>query len=356
MEPSPEPSAEPDPEPSEEPSEEPSADPVPEPTPEFSAQPDPEPSPEPSPEPPAVSEEPVESGGPYIDPAPVTDEPDPGEVDALVSSPIAIPDILEAEASGILFKENSKAIIDYSHTEDGYVMVNYTAQTDKKLKVIVAGPTTKYTYNLEQGQWTVFPLSDGNGNYKVTVYQSVEDKYASVLSVSCTVSLTDEFAPFLRPNQYVNYGQSSTAVSKAAELTAGITDPLKKVEAVYDYVVATLTYDKAKAASVKSGYLPDLEQVMQNKTGICFDYAALMTAMLRSQSVPCKLVVGYAGTAYHAWISVWTAEHGWVDGVIYFDGSAWHRMDPTFASSANQSEEIMKYIGDGANYTVKYLY
>ena len=53
---------------------------------------------------------------------------------------------------------------------------------------------------------------------------------------------------------------------------------------------------------------------------------------------------------------MWTVEHGWVDGVIYFDGSVWHRMDPTFASSANQSAEIMKYIGDGSNYTVKYLY
>jgi hypothetical protein len=31
-------------------------------------------------------------------------------------------------------------------------------------------------------------------------------------------------------------------------------------------------------------------------------------------------------------------------------------MDPTFASSGNQSESIMKYIGDGSNYTVKYLY
>ena len=128
-------------------------------------------------------------------------------------------------------------------------------------------------------------LGLGVSNRKVTVYQSVEDKYASVLSVSCTVNLVDEFAPFLRPNQYVNYAQSSTAVSKAAELTAGKTDPLKKVEAVYDYVVATLTYDKAKASSVKSGYLPDLEQVLQVKKGICFDYAALMTAMLRSQNV-----------------------------------------------------------------------
>ena len=33
-----------------------------------------------------------------------------------------------------------------------------------------------------------------------------------------------------------------------------------------------------------------------------------MTGMLRSQGIPSKLVVGYAGTAYHAWISVWTEE------------------------------------------------
>ena len=30
-----------------------------------------------------------------------------------------------------------------------------------------------------------------------------------------------------------------------------------------------------------------------------------MTAMLRSQNIPCKLVVGCAGTTYHAWIDVY---------------------------------------------------
>ena len=84
-----------------------------------------------------------------------------------------------------------------------------------------------------------------------------------------------------------------------------------------------------------------------------------MAGMLRSQGVPCKLVVGYAGTTnpvYHAWISVWTQENGWVEQVVYFDGKTWQRMDPTFASSGKQSESIMKYIGDGNNYTTKYLY
>ena len=83
---------------------------------------------------------------------------------------------------------------------------------------------------------------------------------------------------------------------------------------------------------------------------------ALMTAMLRSQEIPCKLVVGYAGSTYHAWISVWTEENGWIDGAIFFNGKTWQRMDPTFASSANSSEAILKYIGDGSNYTAKYFY
>ena len=78
--------------------------------------------------------------------------------------------------------------------------------------------------------------------------------------------------------------------------------------------------------------------------------------MLRSQGIPCKLVVGYAGTAYHAWISVWSEETGWVDGVIYFNGTSWHRMDPTFASSGKGSKAIMAYIGDGKNYSAKYFY
>lgn len=53
---------------------------------------------------------------------------------------------------------------------------------------------------------------------------------------------------------------------------------------------------------------------------------------------------------------MWTEEAGWIDAVIYFDGAAWQRMDPTFASSGKSSESIMKYIGNGSNYTAKYLY
>lgn len=278
------------------------------------------------------------------------------EAVALSSSPAALSTLLLPEASGTSVKQNGKAVIDYSNMADGYVMARFTASSEKRLAVQVAGPTTTYTYYLTVGEWATFPLSDGNGNYKVTVLERVTDKYAVVLSASIRVTLKDEFAPFLRPNQYVDYETAPKTIEKAAELTKGETEPLGKVEKIYNFVVETLSYDKGKAQTVKSGYLPVLDDVLAAKKGICFDYASLMAGMLRSQGVPCKLVVGYAGTAYHAWINVWTEETGWIDGVIYFDGSAWQRMDPTFASSGKGSASIMKYIGDGSNYTVSYLY
>ncbi len=269
----------------------------------------------------------------------------------------AVPILLATEASGELEKRNEAAVIDYSNSSDGYVMVQYLKENSNRIKVQVKGATTTYTYNLPVQEWIVFPLSDGNGNYQVTVYENIGgNRYAMVLAEDFPVELNDEFAPFLHPNQYVDYSRAERTIEMAAELVTGIEDTIQKVEKVYDYVVKTISYDEEKAISVKSGYLPVLDEVMETQKGICFDYAALMTGMLRSQGIPCKLVVGYAGSAYHAWIHVWTEENGWVDGIIYFDSHSWHRMDPTFASSAGQSDEIMEYIGNGTNYTEKYLY
>ena len=266
------------------------------------------------------------------------------------------PDILKPEASGERIAENDRAIIDYSHMEDGYVMVLYTADKNCRLKARVENKTT-YTYNLTKGEWSVFPLTDENGTYQIRVYENTSgSSYALAMATELEVTLADEFAPFLRPNQYVDFSDSTKAVEIAWELTKDIDNPLGKVEVIYNYVVKELSYDNEKARTVKSGYIPVLDEVLEAKKGICFDYASLMTAMLRSQGIPCKMVFGHTGGAYHAWISVWTEDTGWVDGVIFFDGVAWHRLDPTFASYDNQSDAIMKYIGNGKNYKEKYFY
>ena len=261
-------------------------------------------------------------------------------------------------APGTAAQKNKKAVIDYSNSKDGYVMVSYLQRAAGQLRVIVKGPSgASYTYNLKSGGYEVFPFSDGNGGYSVGVYEQIQGtKYAVANTATVKVALSSEFAPFLCPNQYVNYNKDTQAARTAVELggrAAGLTD---QISAVYNFVISNITYDKELARTVQSGYLPDVDSVLRRKKGICFDYSAVMSAMLRSLGIPCKLVVGYAGDAYHAWINAYSKETGTVNSVIHFDGRTWRLMDPTFASSANQSAEIMKYIGNGNNYKPKFLY
>ena len=261
--------------------------------------------------------------------------------------------VIKPEASGTAVESNEYATVDYSHASDGYIMVQYTASSEEKLKSQVIGPSTTYTYNLVADEWTVFPLSDGNGNYQIKVYENIEGtRYVQLLSVDISVTLQDEFAPFIRPNQYVNYENAVNTIATATVLTRDLTDMLTKVEVIYHYIVENIEYDYEKAAIVESGYLPDLDAVLEAKKGICFDYASLMTGMFRSQGIPCKLVVGYAGTTYHAWISVWSETTGWIDGAVYFNGTSWQLLDPTFAATTANTE----LVGDGVNYTTKYIY
>jgi len=262
-------------------------------------------------------------------------------------------------APGTLVRKNGKAEIDASNTQDGYIMVRYLVNTSKALRVIVKGPSgASYTYVLGgEGDYEVFPLSDGNGDYQVGVYENVEgNKYSTAHSATLNVQLKNEFTPFLRPNQYVNYKQDSETVKKAAELTKDSKTMMEKITVIYNFVVKNISYDKELAATVQSGYLPNVDAVLKKGKGICFDYASLMASMLRSQSIPTKLVIGYTGSVYHAWISTYSEETGWVENVIFFDGTSWKLMDPTFASSGNQSKEVMQYIGNGSNYVTKYLY
>ena len=148
----------------------------------------------------------------------------------------------------------------------------------------------------------------------------------------------------------------AATAAQAAELCQDASGDLDKVGRVFDFVVDHFTYDYDKASTVSSGYLPVVDDILAAKKGICFDYAAVMTAMLRSQNIPCKLVVGYAGTVYHAWIDVYVEGTGWIAGAIQFDGKDWTLMDPTFVSSGKRSPSIMEYVTTDSNYSQKYAY
>lgn len=267
------------------------------------------------------------------------------------------PKVLTPSADGVTVYQNDLASIDASNTSQGYVMVKYNG-TNEKVKLQITCPDQScYTYLIsDRGAYDTFPLTAGNGSYALQVLENVAgDTYTVSLAQSINVSIEDEFLPFLYPNQYVNFHTDSKAVSKGSDLAKDTYSDLDVVQNIYNYVIKNISYDTEKAQNVSYGYVPDIDDTLSSKKGICFDYAALMTSMLRSQNIPTKLEVGYSGDAYHAWISTYIDDKGWVDDIIQFNGDTWQIMDPTLAAT-NDSAAVKKYIGDGSHYVVKYTY
>ena len=265
--------------------------------------------------------------------------------------------VLTPLASGTNVLSSDTTNVDVSNASEGYIIANYSGDGDRA-KFQIAGPSqTTYTYNLTPSMDTVIPLSSGSGEYTLTTYESIgNDQYSICFSDNISIDITNTFGPFLYPNQYVNFNENTRAVAKAKELVSTASCDLEAVGLVYDFVINNVTYDHEEAKTVESNYLPDVDEVLDTGKGICFDYAALMASMLRSQGIPTRLEIGYAKDAYHAWISVYTKDQGWIGGVIQFDGTNWTLMDPTLASNSKDISKIKDFIGDGSSYTVKYMY
>ena len=263
------------------------------------------------------------------------------------------PVVLTGSADGTVTYGNGSVTIDASHTSDGYVMVSYTGSNPKVKLQITGNNQTTYTYNLHGGYET-FPLTAGSGTYTVSIFENIEGtSYSTLFSQDLSISISNEFGPYLYANQYVNFSKDSATVAKGAMLAADASDDLEVIEQVYNFIIDNFTYDYDKASSVESGYLPDVDQVLSSETGICFDYAAVMATMLRTQRIPTRLEVGYVGDVYHAWISTYIHGQGWINGIIHFDGNTWELMDPTFASTSSSPKD---FLTDNSEYLTKYVY
>jgi hypothetical protein len=266
------------------------------------------------------------------------------------------PQVLVNDATGKKTFDGGGAIVDYSNAASGYFMVKYEGDNDK-IKVLVTHESDEaYTYDLQiGGDFNSFPLSQGNGKYTIGVYENVSgDKYATAAEKKIDVKIKDEFTPFLHPNQYANFSEKSACVAKAQEVVQGSKSDLGATEKIFLFVVDNVTYDYELAATVQSGYVPNPDETLKTGTGICFDYASLTTSMLRSQGIPCELVVGYAGSAYHAWIEVYSKETGEVASIMEFSGDKYNRADPTFVASGDKADPNV--VGDGTSYNPMYYY
>jgi transglutaminase/protease-like cytokinesis protein 3 len=146
----------------------------------------------------------------------------------------------------------------------------------------------------------------------------------------------------------VDFSRTSACVSKANSLCSGISTANGRVDAVYSWIVANIDYDDALADSITSNeisvYVPDPDRTYNTRKGICFDYAALMCAMLRSQGIPTRLCVGQTSLGYHAWNEVYFDGQGWVIVASFswqeINGTGWVMFDSTFAAGGMSPASI----------------
>ena len=295
--------------------------------------------------------------------APITDPPqtDPPRTDPPQTEP-SPPYIITPTADGVKVYSNDDALIDASNSSQGYLMIRLKKAMSGSYRILVNADdiNVRYTFQLNSsGNYEVIPLTEGSGKYTVNVLKVTSAGKGTVMfKQSLSVSVADSFLPFLTPNQFCMYDAGSSCVALSSKLCGGNKDTIAKTAAIYDYVINNISY-VSTAENGANGYIPVPDTVLANKSGICFDYASLMAAMLRSQKIPTKVVVGYAGDIYHAWISVYVDGSGWIDGYIYFDGNSWNRMDPTFAASAKDDADYkntVDFISNGSNYSVMYYY
>lgn len=226
-------------------------------------------------------------------------------------------------------------VIDASHKDQGYIHAVYSGGSSQRLKLRVTKGDKTYTYNLNgNGEYEVFPLQMGDGAYKIEVFKQVSgNSYSSEFAQTIDVTIAEENINYLYPSQYVWYEEEGDIVALSEELCGGLETDAEKVEAVKAYIAENMSYDYAKASSVQSGYLPDVEEIIVSHEGICFDLSAVVASLLRLQYIPVQLVIGYADGYYHAW------------NQILLDGE-WQLYDPTMVvtqSSVKQYVEDQRY-------------
>ncbi len=246
------------------------------------------------------------------------------------------------------------ALVDTSHAFDGYIAISATATSRLKAQVTLGQSSSSFDIP-QDGAAAICPLVHGSGTYTVRVMQNTSsNNYVELYSTTFEASLTSETAPFLVPNIICSYDDDSACVKKARELVADAQTQGEAVKSICEWIVSNITYDDAKASQLKdaTGYIPDPDETLSAGTGICFDYASLGAAMLRSQGIATKIVTGYVSPdgLYHAWIMV-HVDGSWTSAQFSVTRNTWSRVDLTFAASGESAS-----VGDGKSYTDRFVY
>ena len=120
---------------------------------------------------------------------------------------------------------------------------------------------------------------------------------------------------FLEPDRRVPLQGAIRDLS--AQVTQGLSDPLAKARAIYNYVVANIRYDKSGTGWGNG----DAIWACTAKRGNCTDFHSLFIGMMRAAGIPARFEIGFplppdqhsgAIAGYHCWAEFYVESYGWI--------------------------------------------
>jgi transglutaminase-like putative cysteine protease len=120
---------------------------------------------------------------------------------------------------------------------------------------------------------------------------------------------------YLEPDKLVPL--NDTIAELAKQQTAGDTTPLQKARHIYDYVVATMRYDKTGEGWGRG----DAVWACTSKRGNCTDFHSLFMGMMRASGIPARFEIGFPLPegktegdipGYHCWAEFYISGTSWI--------------------------------------------
>src|SRR5919109_861996 len=120
---------------------------------------------------------------------------------------------------------------------------------------------------------------------------------------------------FLQPDRLVPL--QGTIAELSVQQTHGLQDSLVKARAIYNYVLATMRYDKSGTGWGNG----DAIWACTAKRGNCTDFHSLFIGMMRAAGIPARFEIGFPlptdlhdGTipGYHCWAEFYVEPYGWI--------------------------------------------
>ena len=126
---------------------------------------------------------------------------------------------------------------------------------------------------------------------------------------------TADLQRYLEPDRLIPL--NGVIAELSAQQTKGLQDPLAKARAIYNYVIATMRYDKSGTGWGNG----DAVWACTAKRGNCTDFHSLFIGMMRAAGIPARFEIGFplpedqhdgAIPGYHCWAEFYVEPYGWI--------------------------------------------